>query len=132
MPVLCVDVVLVSRHGFLMGFRNNEPAKGAWWFPGGRVLVNEMISDSIRRKMFQELGITKFGSVKFLGFGETLFSTSAFSVPTHTVNLVFLSRIGTRLPASRDAQHNKFRWFKKIDPHWHPYLKEMLRKAGFR
>ena len=38
MPIPCVDVVIRHKDRFLLCKRKNEPAKGLYWFVGGRVL----------------------------------------------------------------------------------------------
>ena len=58
MPLLCVDGVLRNASGkFLLVKRINEPLKGRWWVPGGRVLKGEKILTAFHRKMREELGI---------------------------------------------------------------------------
>ncbi|MDP2000518.1 MAG: hypothetical protein Q8K22_13130 [Rhodoferax sp.] len=41
-PLVAVDLVLVrGGHEVLLGLRNNRPAQGFWFVPGGRILKNE-------------------------------------------------------------------------------------------
>ena len=37
-PTVCVDLIVTNVDGFyLLGKRTERPAKGLWWFPGGRI-----------------------------------------------------------------------------------------------
>lgn len=58
MPVLCVDGIIVNEKGqYLLVKRKNEPLKGQWWVPGGRVFKGETIEEAFQRKMVEELGV---------------------------------------------------------------------------
>jgi len=36
-PVVSVDLIVLHKGGVVLGKRCNEPAKGEWFVPGGRV-----------------------------------------------------------------------------------------------
>lgn len=58
MPISCVDLVVMDQAGrILLLKRKNEPASNQWWFPGGRVLFNEIRSEAVRRKLKEECGL---------------------------------------------------------------------------
>jgi len=58
MPIPCVDLVVINnQEEVLMLKRENEPAKGLWWFPGGRVHHNETRADAALRKLKEECGL---------------------------------------------------------------------------
>ena len=50
MPLACVDVAIVDRGRVLLVKRNDAPARGEWWVPGGRVWKGEMLRDTAARK----------------------------------------------------------------------------------
>lgn len=57
-PIPCVDIVVVDNdEKILMLKRSNDPAKGEWWFPGGRVHFNETRPDAVNRKLKEECGL---------------------------------------------------------------------------
>lgn len=57
-PIPCVDIVVVNNdEKILMLKRSNDPAKGEWWFPGGRVHFNETRPDAVHRKLKEECGL---------------------------------------------------------------------------
>lgn len=132
MPIPCVDIVVVWKNRFLLGRRTNQPAKGLWWLPGGRIIKNETIKRAAQRKLREETGLAA-NDIAYLCTDETIFKKGPFGWPTHSINIVFLAK-----PASikrlqkHDGQHSEFEWFSKIRKDWHPYLKSSLKKAGFR
>lgn len=132
-PLLCADAVVVHRGKFLLGKRRNKPARGQWFLVGGRVLKGELLRDAVRRKVKEETGIERFVIKRFLGVGETFFKNSEFGPSTHNVNAAFLVEV-PRLGGveSQDGQNSEFKWFWRVSLRWHPYVKEMLRLAGFK
>ena len=54
MPIICVDGIIQKGGETLLLLRDNEPEKGKWWFPGGRVLKGERLEDAINRKIKEE------------------------------------------------------------------------------
>ena len=110
MPIVCVDIVIRERGGsrILLVQRGNEPLKGHWWPPGGRILKGETAVDAARRKLISEVGLDL--EPKFLGVYEGRFETSAHSVPTHTVSLVYEAFAETNVEVKLDSQSLGWRW----------------------
>jgi len=59
--VSCVDVALIyslnGRQHVLMGYRTNEPYKGGWALPGGRMFVGESFGDTAQRHVKKNTGL---------------------------------------------------------------------------
>lgn len=55
-PLVSVDLVIEHDGVLLLGKRENEPAKGEWFVPGGTVLKNESRRDAVHRVAREELG----------------------------------------------------------------------------
>jgi colanic acid biosynthesis protein WcaH len=56
MPVVCIDAIIMNNNGqYLLIKRKNEPLKGDYWVPGGRLLKNETLNDAVLRKVKEEL-----------------------------------------------------------------------------
>jgi ADP-ribose pyrophosphatase YjhB (NUDIX family) len=132
-PVPCVDIVIVHRDKFLLGRRKNKPAQGKWWFVGGRIRKGERLIRAVLRHVKTETGIAGGRVRKILGAQETIFRNSAHGPSSHTVNIVYLVKVPRDeiiVPANSENSH--FRWFSAIEKHWSPYVKDMLRAAGFK
>lgn len=131
LPISCVDIVLKNGESFLLAKRNNKPAQGHWWFPGGRIFKNETLQDAAIRKARQETGLD-IKIEKLLGVDETIFPDGPFDSSTHTINVVFLAACTN--PANivtLDDQNDTYQWFSCIDNTWDPYVKKFLRLASF-
>ncbi len=55
--VACVDVMLLHRGKVLLGLRLNEPYKGGWAYPGGRMKPGESFADTAARHVEKNLGL---------------------------------------------------------------------------
>lgn len=57
LPVACVDLIIQTEQGVLLGVRDHEPAKGKIWLIGGRVLYGESLEEAVKRKALEETGL---------------------------------------------------------------------------
>ena len=48
-PLVSIDLCLIHKDSLLLGKRTNEPLKGRWFTPGGRIMKNERWEDCIER-----------------------------------------------------------------------------------
>ena len=55
--VACVDVALMCGDKLLLGLRVNEPWKGGWSFPGGRMKPGESFGDTAARHVRVNVGL---------------------------------------------------------------------------
>lgn len=130
-----MDAVIVSRGRkrlFLLGMRKNKPAQKQWFLIGGRILRGEKLEDSIKRHVLLETGIKKMNLKKLLGVGGIIFKTSEQGPSVHTVSFVYFIEVAFRDLNPANKENSELSWFSKIDRRWHPYVKEMLRSAGFK
>jgi colanic acid biosynthesis protein WcaH len=115
-PLVSIDLIVRRGDGrVLLGRRTNEPAKGCWFVPGGRIRKNERLADAFRRICEAELGKPfAISDAKFLGVFEHLYPTNFAEKPgtgTHYVVLAYELCVGglpEKLPAD---QHGEFDWF---------------------
>lgn len=115
MPVVCVDGLIInSQNQYLLVKRNNEPLKGEFWLPGGRLHKNELLETSIKRKIFEELG-TEVSIVKFLGYFEEFFDVTEQKTKGgfHAISFVFLLKLLSD-KISLDNQASEWRWFDEL------------------
>lgn len=130
MPVPCVDAVIVNGNSFLLGKRANKPVQGEWCVIGGRILKGESLENAVKRHVRAEAEISGLKIKKFLATIPTIFRDSAQGPSSHTINSVFL--VEAKSKKFKASKENKeLRWFSKIDKDWHPYVKEVLKLAGF-
>lgn len=132
LPIACVDIVVKnSKKEFLLLKRKSRPAKGDWWFPGGRIQKGETLERAALRKIKEETGL-RVAFKKILGADETIFKKGIFGRSVHTVNIVFLAEMARQSKLVIDQQSIDYKWFNKIHSAWHPYVKKFLKEAGFK
>jgi colanic acid biosynthesis protein WcaH len=55
-----LDLLIFNDSGkVLLGLRQNRPAKGYWFVPGGRVFKNETLSHAFTRILANETGLSE-------------------------------------------------------------------------
>jgi colanic acid biosynthesis protein WcaH len=77
MPVLCVDIVIIQDSKILVVKRRNNPLKGVYFTPGGRIYRGETIEEAVRRKAKEELNI-ELEFIERISFYEEFFKKNAF------------------------------------------------------
>jgi colanic acid biosynthesis protein WcaH len=116
-PLISIDLVVKNTKGeYLLGYRNNRPAQGFWFVPGGRILKNETMDDAFIRLCKNELGVSLIRQqANFLGPFEHFYSDYVFGedVATHYVVLGYALTIDIDLASLPQDQHNQYRWANK-------------------
>jgi mutator protein MutT len=56
-PIVGVGAVIVNDGKAIIIKRANDPYKGQWSIPGGRVELGESLADAVRREMREETGL---------------------------------------------------------------------------
>ena len=114
-PLVSIDLMLRDPEGrIFLGRRNNEPAKGMFFVPGGVIRKNETLDAAFRRILAAETGLAgERSGARLMGAYEHLYPTNRYGDPaygTHYVvlahEIVFAQRPDIRL----DKQHSEFRW----------------------
>ena len=117
-PILGVGAVVVSGGRALLVKRGNEPAKGAWSIPGGKVELGETIHDAVVREIREETGL-KIEVGDRLSVLERIFRDDSGRVRYHYVLIDYRALpIGGKLCASSDAADIGFftaRGLKRLD-----------------
>lgn len=57
-PQIVVGAVVIHDGSLLMVRRANEPSKGLWTLPGGRVEPGEYLAEAAAREVLEETGVT--------------------------------------------------------------------------
>jgi len=119
-PLISIDLIVENEQGeYLLGLRNNRPAQGYWFVPGGRVLKNESLDQAFKRLTKIELGVELERSQKnFQGVYEHFYQDSFFgeTVSTHYVVLAYkLTLTVEQTKALPKEQHQAYRWWPEAD-----------------
>jgi len=126
-PICCIDMIIEKEGKVLLMKRKNQPAKGKWWVPGGRVLKNESLKDAVRRKAKEETGLI-VDIKRCLGVYEFFDDKTPFAsvkTGTHTIMVVYLVKPETT-KIQPDSQHESYKWVSSIPSGSHPYIKRIL------
>lgn len=114
-PLVAIDLILRDPSGhILVGRRNNPPAQGSWFVPGGRIRKNETRQAAFTRILQDETGLRlPFSQAQLLGsydhiYTENHFGTSDFGA--HYVVLGYALALPVRPELQLDRQHDGFCW----------------------
>ncbi len=139
LPLVSLDWVITNPDGeLLLGRRNNAPARGWWFTPGGRIRKNEALSVALERVAADELGLAPalceraVGQARLMGAWDHFYPDSAFSasVTTHYVNLPHWLALSwaevAQLGLPVGEQHSAWQWLALQEaashPQVHPYV----------
>ncbi|MGM8885713.1 GDP-mannose mannosyl hydrolase [Psychrobacter sp. 1U2] len=118
-PLVSIDLVIKDKLGrVLLGKRNNRPAQGYWFVPGGRVRKNESLYQAFKRLTDAELNEKiSIDDASFLGVYEHLYEDSVFGskVSTHYIVLGYQLTIDLDFVMLPADQHHKYDWFEIND-----------------
>ena len=120
-PLVSIDLIVENEAGqYLLGLRLNEPARGNWFVPGGRIYKNETLDEAFARIARAELGIELARKqAQWLGLYEHFYETNAGMQPgfgTHYIVLahrITLNSADLQLP--EHEQHQNWRWMTKTE-----------------
>ncbi|MDP5030892.1 GDP-mannose mannosyl hydrolase [Paraglaciecola sp.] len=113
-PLVSIDLVIKnSNEEYLLGYRNNRPAQGYWFVPGGRILKDESLAEAFKRLTSQELGqVFSIEGATLQGPYDHFYSDCVFgdSPSTHYVAIAYKLNVQdlTSLPKE---QHSSYRWY---------------------
>jgi len=116
-PLVSIDLILRDSEGkVLVGLRTNEPAKGLWFVPGGRIEKDERLADAFARILSVETGLSlPMTQSRLLGVYEHLYDANRFEAPgygTHYVVIARELRLDRRPDIKTDDQHSAMRWMR--------------------
>jgi len=141
-PLVSIDLCLICNDQILLGRRRNEPLKGLWFTPGGRIHKNETWQSALLRIAKVELGLSGIAVEGFalMGIWDHFYNNSALNqnISTHYVNLPHYAEFKSAPQITLDDQHGEFKWFDlsivSNDETSHPYMRNyaswLLNKIG--
>ena len=114
-PLVSIDlIVLNSQSQVLLGLRNNKPAQGYWFVPGGRICKGETFDIAFKRLVNDELGILyNISDAKFIGHYQHIYSDnfSGEDFSTHYITLGYLFKNDMNITALPSEQHVNYKWW---------------------
>lgn len=138
-PLVSIDLVLRDPEGHaLLGYWTNEPARGLWFVPGGRIEKDERLADAFARILKVETGLSRsLSESRLLGVYEHFYPTNRFELPgfgTHYVVIGRELRLERRPEIAMDDQHSAVKWMTPAEilaaPDVHENTKAYFRQAG--
>jgi colanic acid biosynthesis protein WcaH len=114
-PLVAIDLIVQNPQGaVLLGLRNNPPAKGYWFVPGGRIRKGESLDTAFARIAQDELGLPARRSEHspagvYEHFYDVNFNGAA-RASTHYVVLAYQIRIEPESVQPPHDQHSRFQW----------------------
>ena len=141
-PIVSVDLVVRREGGVLLGRRTNEPAKGYWFVPGGRVRKGETRREAVHRVASEELGVD-VKIIESLGGFEHQYETSDvdgvdskhYLANGYVVDIVdgdgvAGDGVGDKDEVTADDQHDEFRVFRSPPEPCHEYVRAYVEAAA--
>tara|TARA_B110000046_G_scaffold62680_1_gene70211 strand:- start:20376 stop:20855 length:480 start_codon:yes stop_codon:yes gene_type:complete len=130
-PLVSIDLCLICNGQILLGKRRNEPLKGRWFTPGGRIHKNETWQGALLRIAEVELGLSGIAVEDFalMGMWDHFYNNSALdqNTSTHYVNLPHCAEFQSQPKITSDDQHGEFKWFDLAvvsnDEKFHHYMR---------
>lgn len=131
-PLVSVDLVIEHEGGVILGKRENEPAKGEWFVPGGTVLKNESRTDAVHRVAEEELGESVVID-DCLGTYEHFYEAAAADGvdSKHYLATAYRCHFKRNNPeiTNEDHQHSSIEVFQlPLEEEIHPYAQRYLNK----
>jgi len=123
-PIPSVEAMILKNNSLLFLKRKNNPAKGEWWFPGGRIRKGETFKETLLRKVKEETSLN-VEIIKFVGVYNRIFPER------HDIAIVFLCRcFDDKVVLS--AEHSEHKFFKEIPNNIHPYLIKTIHDSDWK
>jgi len=114
-PLVAIDLIICDPKNYvLVALRNNEPAKGFFFVPGGCIRKGETIKDAFTAILRDETGCqAEFSQAQFLNVNEHIYSNSRWGrmgYGTHYVVLAYRLQLDHRPTITLDDQHSAIKW----------------------
>src|SRR5258708_6949746 len=86
-PEVCVGAIAVDDDRLLMIRRAQEPGKGLWSLPGGRVETGELLAEAVVRELAEETGLEGVCG-QLVGWVERIAETSHYVILDFAVTVL--------------------------------------------
>jgi len=117
-PIASVEAIISKDNSLLFLRRKNSPAKGQWWFPGGRIRKGETLEEALYREVKEETGLQVIKS-KLINVYSRIFDER------HDITIAYLCKCkGNKIILNNE--HTEYTYFKSLPKHIHPYLIQVI------
>jgi len=117
-PIPSVEAIISKGNSLLFLRRQNNPAKGQWWFPGGRIRKGETLEEVLYREVKEETGLELIKS-KLVNVYSRIFDER------HDITIAYLCKCKEDKIVLND-EHSEYRYFKSLPKTIHPYLIQVI------
>jgi colanic acid biosynthesis protein WcaH len=119
-PLVSIDLIIRdAKQKVLVALRTNQPAKGLYFVPGGRIRKDETIENAFTRILENETGCrASFADSRFLGVFQHFYPTNRHEFSgygTHYIVLAYEVRFDSRPTIALDTQHSTHRWMDEAE-----------------
>ena len=114
-PLISIDLIVYNQEEkILLGKRVNEPAKGFWFVPGGRIFKDETLGTAFSRTVEAEIGLDmQREDAEFYGLYEHFYNNNVFDDAFSTHYVVLAHKIIVKSELKLNNQHEEYKWFFK-------------------
>jgi colanic acid biosynthesis protein WcaH len=127
-PIVSINLLVNFENKVLLVYRNNEPAKGEWWIPGGRIIKNETFQETISR-LTTNFGIEQESIIEIKQLHAHEFIRTEKNENEnenyHHVSIVFLLKVNEKPNLPNNI---KQKWTNEIDSNLDPYVQGILKE----
>lgn len=128
-PLVSIDLVIRDpERKLLLGFRQNRPAQGTWFVPGGVVRKDETLAHAFSRIAQTELGASfELHQSGLLGVFEHFYPDNALNEAgygTHYVVLAYQVDVSSDFSPVPDDQHSHLKWLSNVEALSDPLVHE--------
>lgn len=121
-PIVSVEALIVKDNALLFLRRNNQPVKGEWWFPGGRIRKGENFEQALYREIKEETDL-ELSSFRFLGVYSRVFPER------HDITLAYLCKCKEG-DVKLNEEHSECEFFSAFPKELHSFLLEVIKDSG--
>ena len=111
MPISAVDLIVEDdKRRILLARRANEPAKGMWWFPGGRVHFLETRLVAAERKLKEECALVALQISELSTHDVIVERSDDPTIKVHGISTFYRMRVGSQVNFILDGQNSEADW----------------------
>jgi len=117
-PIASLEAIISKDNSLLFLRRQNSPAKGQWWFPGGRIRKWETLTEALYREVKEETGLEVIES-KLVNVYSRIFDER------YDISIAYRCKCkGNKIKLNNE--HTEHKYFQKPPKNIHPYLKQVI------